>query len=152
RQRRLHENAVVHRTPIQAIDERERIGQRRSLQQPLEIDAKTDLGAGLHLVANVDLRRRIVARQYDAQPGTAPVPRNERGHLRFELLLQPRRERLAVQDPCRHAAIISSSAFTLSVPPSTTSSSPPRITASGGGLNSMALSARLIATMITPNF
>src|SRR4051812_21742053 len=153
-QRRLHEDAVVNVAAIEAIDDRKRLRQRRGRGQPLEIRPETYLASRLQLVTNVYVGRGIVAGQHDAQSRRTSVLRDETGHLGPDLVLNGPGKRLAVEHASAHATtpFSFSSAFTLSVRPSTTSSSPGRITASGGGLNSIDPPARLIPTTITPNF
>ena len=71
RQRRLHEDAVVRVAAIQPLDHREQIRERRGRRQPLEIRAQAGLPRRLQLVAHVDLRRRIVADEHDAEARAA---------------------------------------------------------------------------------
>src|SRR5712691_9225211 len=151
-QRRLHEDAVVRGAPVQTIDERQRLGDRRRRRQPLEIRAKADLAPRLQLVADVHLGCRVLAHKYDAETRRPSMLRGEGGHLGPDFLLYRLGERPPVQHACAHATTPFSNAFTLSVLPSTTSSSPTRMIASAGGLNSIDPPARLMPTTITPNF
>src|SRR6185503_17034904 len=151
-QRRLNKDAVVNIAAIEPFDERDGFGDRCRRRQAFEVRSKPDVRAGLELVANVDLRRRVVAHEHDAETRWASVLRCERRDLGPNLLLHRPGERLPIEHARGHARTPFSSALTLSVCPSTTSSSPGRMIASGAGLNSIAPPERLIPTTITPNF
>ena len=77
-QRRLHQDAVVHVAAIQALDERQQFVERRRRRQPLEIGAQPGLARRLQLAADVELRRRVVADQHDAEPRRPAGARRER--------------------------------------------------------------------------
>src|SRR3954471_17952614 len=66
-----------------------------------------DLAARLRLVADVDLARGIVADQHHGEPGGEPVAGFDLGDPARHLRAQACRNRLAVDDRCRHAAAIS---------------------------------------------
>ena len=82
----------------------------RRRRQPLEVHPEPGLGAGAHLVADVDLRPRILADEHDAEPRRPPRRRGEGVHVRQHRLADRRRDRLAVQHTCAHRAPFDSGA------------------------------------------
>ena len=92
----------MHRALVQPLDERQRVGERRVLGQPLQVGAEARLAARLELVADVDLGGRVVADQHDAEAGRPAMAARERGNLRLDLLLHPDGQRLAIEHPCCH--------------------------------------------------
>ena len=60
--------------------------------------AHADLGGRLLLVANVDLRRRVVPDQHHVEPGRPAVRVDESGHAPRDLAPHLRRDRLTVED------------------------------------------------------
>ena len=102
RQRRLHENAVDSGALVESIDHCQDIGERRRFRHAFKIDPEPNVAASLHLVSNVNLRRRIVTDEHDAEPGLAAMLLHELRNLRLDLLLHARCERLSVQYPCGH--------------------------------------------------
>ncbi len=96
-QRSLHQNAVVSRTPIQPLDQREHVCERRVLWQPFEIGTEPCFAARLQLEPDVDLRGRILSDKDDRQSGRATVLPGEFQRLRRDLLAHPRGKRLPVE-------------------------------------------------------
>ena len=102
RQRRLHQDPVVHVAAVEPIDEREQLRERRRRGQPLEIDAKPHLAPGLRFAPDVDFRRRILADQHDPQAGRPARARPERLDARTDLRPNPVGDGDAVEQPGRH--------------------------------------------------
>ena len=133
---------------------REQIGERGRRRQPLEIGAQAGLARRLQLAADVDLGRRIVADEHDAQAGRPAGPRGER---------LDRRTELARESDCATAMPSSNRAALIHArPPLRAASANPAGRArpacrrresrvSGCGLNSMCRSCRWMPTTITPN-
>ena len=107
----------------------EQVRERRRRRQALEIGAQPLVARRLQLAAHVDLRRRIVADEHDAEPRRTAGARRERGHRRADLGAD-----LLRRPPCRRARAPPSSALGLAAcasrrlsdsgRPSTTSLSP----------------------------
>ena len=74
--------AVVHGARVQPRDERQQLVERRRGGQALQVRPQPGLGAAAHLVPDVDLRRRIVADEHDAEARRPSGPRRERVHAR----------------------------------------------------------------------
>ena len=109
---------------------RQQLVERRRRRQPLEIGAQPGLGRRLQLVADVDLRRRIVADEHDAEARRPPGARGERRDRRADLGANLLRDGRAVEHACGHQRVAAASAsrrFSDSGRPSTTSLSPGRI-------------------------
>ena len=72
RQRKLHQDAIDLRPRVQLADYFEQLLGGDAVGRGDGLGVDTQGGAGLDLVANVDLGTRVVARQNDGQPrGTA---------------------------------------------------------------------------------
>jgi hypothetical protein len=97
RQRRLHEDAVVRDAAVQAIDEGQQVVERGGRRQPLQVDPQSGVGAGLHLVADVDFGRRILADEHDAEAGRASRPGREGLHRGRRRRTDRRADRRAVK-------------------------------------------------------
>ena len=104
RQRQLHQDAVDLIAPVQVLDQRQELlgGDVVGRRVLLTVDAK--LLAAFHLVANVNFRRGMVARQHDRQTG-AKSDRCQLLHLFADFALDLRRDSGAVENDGRHSIL-----------------------------------------------
>jgi hypothetical protein len=103
RQRQLHQNAVDAWIGIELGDFREyhaRFDIRRVGQL---LGVETGLHTGIDLVAHIDLRSGVFADQDHRQSGAVAARRQRFGAL-LEVGAQRLRQRVAVEDSCRHFA------------------------------------------------
>jgi hypothetical protein len=103
RQRQLHQNAVDAWIGIELGDFREyhaRFDIRRVGQL---LGVETGLHTGIDLVAHIDLRSGVFADQDHRQSGAVAARRQRVGAL-LEVGAQRLRQRVAVEDSCRHFA------------------------------------------------
>jgi hypothetical protein len=107
RQRRLHQDAVVLVAPVQPIHFAQHVVERGAGGDPRAVRVEPDVFGGLQLVPHVDVRRRILADEHDAEPRRPAVRFHERVNFRFDLLPHRRGERLSIQYPSRHPATLS---------------------------------------------
>ena len=100
RQRQLHQDAVDIGPLVQAVDEREQLfgGDGGGRRKGLARDAQ--FGAGLHLVAHVDLGSGIVADQHDGQSRRARG-RGQRCHARPQIAQDLVADAVSIKD-CGH--------------------------------------------------
>ena len=102
RQRELHQDAVHGRIGVEPADQREQLGLGRGRRQPMIERPHAAADGHLHLAADIDLARRIVADQHDREPGRDAAVADQPVHRVGDLAAQVRRDRLAVDDVCRH--------------------------------------------------
>ena len=86
---------------VQLLDEPEELVECRSGRQALEVDGQTGFGAGAHFVAHVDLRRRVLSDQHDAELRRPAVSRGERSDARSDRFADLTGNAGAVEQPRR---------------------------------------------------
>ena len=89
---------------VEPLDQREQIVERGRRRQPLQVDPQAGLAARLDLVADVDLRRRVVADENDAEAGRTAGLRRERVDVGQHRLANRGGDGLAVEDARAHVA------------------------------------------------
>jgi hypothetical protein len=93
---------VHRRVGVQLIDQRHKVGLGGVGIQPVLVGIHPDLDRLLVLGAHIDLARRIFAHQHHRKARRHPVLGLEPINMLCHLPADPRRERLAVDDLCRH--------------------------------------------------
>ena len=111
RQRQLHQDAVHGRSALSRADE-PAVRLRWSRRQAVIERAHAASGGHLHLAADIDLARRIVADQHDREPRHDAAVARQPAHRVRHLAAQVGCDRLAVDDVCGHARHDSSRAET----------------------------------------
>ena len=102
-QRRLHQDAVHVRVGIETVDQGEQVGLGGVGGKVMIERAKTDLVAGLALVAHVHRRGGIAADQHHGQPGRGQPLRHPRSDPQTQLLQQFLGDAFTVEYACAHA-------------------------------------------------
>ena len=102
-QRQLHQDAMHARVAVKPIDERQEFVGRRFGRQPMQAAGEPVLLAGLLLVADIDLARRIFADQDRGQAGPHAGGEGELADVGCDFGTDLLRERFAVQKGRSHA-------------------------------------------------
>ena len=106
RQWQLHQDAVDLIAPVQVLDQRQEFLGRDVVGRRVLLTVDTKLFAAFHLVANVNFRRRVVARQHDRQTGTK-AGRCQLLYLFADFAFDLRRDPGAVENNGRHRSSLS---------------------------------------------
>ena len=102
RQRGLHQHTVNVGAPVERRHDVQHVLGGAVRSHPRQLGVQTDLLGFLQLVADVNFRSRIVARQHDAQTGRASVRRHKRRNPRPQFFANRRGDRSSVQNACGH--------------------------------------------------
>src|SRR5262245_28895368 len=102
-QRHLDEDPVDPLVGVEILDQAQELGLRRRVWQVVADRDETALLARETLVADVDLRSGIVAHEQHGEAWATTTTRGKPVAVLADLAPHCRRDRLAVDDLCRHA-------------------------------------------------